>query len=233
MDFSGKVAVVTGGSRGIGLAITEALLQRGMKVAVWSRKAKDLGKANCISLVCDVSDKHSVRQAFENTLSHFGGRLDVLVNNAGIGYSGDIAEQPFTQWEEMFAVNVHGIFHCVQACLPAMGQGGHIVNIASLAAKSGLENMGGYCATKFAVRGLSETMFKELRPKGVKVTCVMPGSVATDIFKTMGAHQPPKNPLQPGDVADAVVSCLNMSGNNLISEIEVRPFQPSLAPRSL
>lgn len=227
MDFSGKVAVVTGGGRGIGLAITDSLLQRGMKVAIWSRKAQELGRSDCVSLVCDVSDKRSVQQAYQNTVRHFGSRLDVLINNAGIGYSGDIAEQPFSQWEEMFAVNVHGIFHCVQACLPAMGQGGHIVNIASLAGKTGLENLGGYCATKFAVRGLSETLFKELRPKGVKVTCVLPGSVETEIFKTMGAHQPPKNPLQPSDIADAVLSCLSMSGNNLISEIEVRPFQPS------
>jgi NAD(P)-dependent dehydrogenase (short-subunit alcohol dehydrogenase family) len=229
MELSGKVAIVTGGSRGIGLAITEALLARGMKVAVWSRQARSLGMSDCEAFACDVKDRRSVENAYAATKRHFGQSIDVLVNNAGIGFSGGIAEQPFSQWEEMFAVNVHGVFHCTQVCLPSMGQGGHILNIASLAGKAGLENMGGYCATKFAVRGMSEAWFKELRPKGIKVTCVLPGSVETDIFKTMGPHMPPKNPLQPRDIADAVVSCLAMGGNNLISEIEVRPFQPNLA----
>jgi NAD(P)-dependent dehydrogenase (short-subunit alcohol dehydrogenase family) len=229
MELSGKVAIVTGGSRGIGLAITEALLARGAKVAVWSRQAHGLGMADCEAFPCDVKDRLSVQRACEATRLRFGQRIDVLVNNAGIGFSGTLADQPFAQWEDMFAVNVHGVFHCSQICLPHMDQGGHILNIASLAGKSGLENMGGYCATKFAVRGMSEAWFKELRPKGVKVTCVLPGSVETDIFKTMGPHLPPKNPLQPRDIADAVVSCLTMGGNNLISEIEVRPFQPSLA----
>jgi NAD(P)-dependent dehydrogenase (short-subunit alcohol dehydrogenase family) len=226
MELAGKVAVVTGGSKGIGLAIVESLLARDAKVAAWSRKPQDMAVAEFAGIVCDVGDAASVASARDATLTALGGPIDILVNNAGIAYGGLLAEMNPDHWKQLFDVNVHGVFHCIQACLPYMKAGGHIVNIASLAGKTGIEKLSGYCATKFAVRGMSEALFKELRPRGIKVTCVLPGSVRTEIFSAAGMLPMPKNPLQPKDVADAVLHCLQASGNNLISEIEVRPFQP-------
>jgi len=151
-----------------------------------------------------------------------------LINNAGLGYSALIEEIPVEQWEEMFAVNVNGLFYCSKAAIPDMKKAGegHIINIASLAGTAGSETLAGYCGTKFAVRGISEAMFKELRDYGIKVTCINPGSVQTNFFKRMDGSHGSSNKLQAEDVMEAILYVLKSSANALPSELDIRPLMP-------
>lgn len=226
MELNGRRAVVTGASKGIGLAIADGLLERGCQVANWSRGKSGIYHSGQHDFSCDVSDPDSVGKAADETLEWLGGGVDILINNAGIGRTGNLAETDFSEWKRMFDVNVHGVFHCLHALLPAMGEGGHVVNIASLAGKDGIPGLSGYCGTKFALRGISQALFQELRPRGIKVTCLFPGSVRTSIFDDMPGFSVPTHPLEPKDVADAVLDCLLASANNLISELDIRPFRP-------
>jgi NAD(P)-dependent dehydrogenase (short-subunit alcohol dehydrogenase family) len=226
MDLKGKRAVVTGASKGIGLAIAEGLLDGGCQVANWSRGKAGIYNSQFHDFTCDVTDSASVEEAAKSSLEWMGGGVDILINNAGIGRYGTLAETSLSEWKQIFDVNVHGVFHCLHALLPAMGEGGHIVNIASLAGKNGIPGLSGYCGSKFALRGISQALFQELRPRGIKVTCLFPGSVRTSIFDDMPGMAPPTHPLEPQDVADAVLDCLSASANNLISELDIRPFRP-------
>jgi NAD(P)-dependent dehydrogenase (short-subunit alcohol dehydrogenase family) len=220
-----KSAIVTGASRGIGLAIVEALLAKGWRVAGWSRSAPELRHPAFTFFPVDMADWEAVQEAHQATVAAFGAAPTVLVNNAGIAFNGPLADMDVARWYAMYEVNVHGVFHGCKAAIPAMKRagGGHIVNIASLAGKTGTEGLAGYCGTKFAVRGLSEALFKELRYDGIKVTCINPGSVDTDLIKGLGLAG---NPLVPADVADAVMFCLESKGNCLPSEIDLRPLKP-------
>lgn len=226
-----KSAIVTGVSRGIGLAIVQELLDKGWKVAGWGRRAPSLRHPEFRFYPADVADWNAVRSAFEATLIDFGGPPAALVNNAGLAYNGSLAEMDPGHWREMFEVNVHGVFHCCKAVIPSMKQAreGHIVNIASLASKIGTEGLAGYCGTKFAVRGISEALLKEVRNDGIKVTCINPGSVDTEMIK--GLQGAAANPLRPEDVARAVAFCLETDANCLPSDLDLRPLMPK-GPRA-
>jgi NADP-dependent 3-hydroxy acid dehydrogenase YdfG len=228
MDLTGKVAIVTGVSSGIGRATAEALLARGAAVAGWGRKAPEgLTNERFLFLECDVRDEHAVAEAFTNTQRELGLEIHVLVNNAGLGIFGPIDGFKSEDWHAMFDTNVNGLFYCTRAVLPQMKKQheGHIINVASLAATAGTANLAGYCATKYAVRGFSDALFKEVRPDGVKVTCIMPGSVETNFNGATPGAEPNPHKMQPQDIADAIVHALEAPKATMVSEVQMRPAQ--------
>jgi NADP-dependent 3-hydroxy acid dehydrogenase YdfG len=226
MDLTGKVAIVTGVSSGIGRATAEALLARGAAVAGWGRKPpEDLDNERFLFFECDVRDEHAVAEAFTNTQRELGLEVHVLVNNAGLGVFGPIDGFKSEDWHAMFDTNVNGLFYCTRAALPQMKKqhAGHIINVASLAATAGTANLAGYCATKYAVRGFSDALFKELRPDCIRVTCVMPGSVETNFNGAQPGADPDPYKMQPEDIADAIIHALEAPNVTMISEIQLRP----------
>jgi NADP-dependent 3-hydroxy acid dehydrogenase YdfG len=226
MDLTGKVAIVTGVSSGIGRATAEALLARGAAVAGWGRKPpEDIDNERLLFFECDVRDEHAVAEAFTNTQRELGLEIHVLVNNAGLGVFGPIDGFKSEDWHAMFDTNVNGLFYCTRAALPQMKKqhAGHIINVASLAATAGTANLAGYCATKYAVRGFSDALFKEVRPDGIRVTCVMPGSVETNFNGAQPGAEPDPYKMQPEDIADAIIHALEAPDVTMISEIQLRP----------
>lgn len=228
MELKGKVAIVTGASKGIGLATVKMLLDAGAKVAGWSRSAPGIDNANYRHFNTDVSDHGSVGKAFEETTEHFGEDISILVNNAGYGLAGKMDEMPVEQWEDMFKVNVNGIFYCTRLVLPLMKRLGeaHIINIASIAGNTGIEGMSAYCGTKHAVAGISHSLYKEVRSDGIKVTCIYPGSVQTNFFDHIDSVQANENMMQPQDISSTIMHALSSSGNYHHVDIEVRPLKP-------
>ena len=226
MDLTGKVAIVTGVSSGIGRATAEALLARGAAVAGWGRHAPDgLAHERFRFVGCDVRDEDAVAEALARTQRELGPEIHVLVNNAGLGIFGPIDGFSSEDWHLMFDTNVNGLFYCTRAVLPQLKKqhAGHIINIASLAGTAGTANLAGYCATKYAVRGFSDALFKELRPDGIRVTCIMPGSVETNFGgKTPGATPDPHK-MQPQAIAAAIVHAIEAPQETMISEIQLRP----------
>ena len=229
MDLTGKTAIVTGASKGIGRATVEALLARGAAVAGWGRTAPNgLTHERFQFFECDVRDEHAVAEAFTNTLRELGPEIHVLVNNAGLGIAGPVDGFATEDWKLMFDTNVHGTFFCSRAGLPQMKrqQLGHIINIASIAGTTGIENMAGYCATKFAVRGLSQSLFKEVRNDGIKVTCLFPGSTQTNFFDDIPGTAANASMMSPADIASFIVYSLETPFNFHVVEAEMRPLQP-------
>lgn len=226
MDLNGKVAIVTGASKGIGLATVQALLARGATVAGWARSApEDFSHDRFQFFECDVQNEHSITEAFTNIQRGLGPEIHILVNNAGLGIMGDVDGFRTEDWKTMFDTNVLGTFLCTRAVLPQMKQQkqGHIVNVASLAGTAGTAGMSGYCATKFAVRGFSDALFKEVRPNGIRVTCIMPGSVETHFNSNEPGTEPNPHKMQPEAIADAIVHAIEAPDTTMISEIQLRP----------
>lgn len=227
MNLKNKTAIVTGVRKGIGKSITLSLLQKGARVAGWGRTQPDIQHRNFLFVKTDVRNPEQVRKTLKKTRNIFGDTIDILINNAGLGYFGKIDEFPEDKWHEMFDTNVHGIFYCCKNIVPLMkkNQKGHIINIASIAGKIGMEEGAGYCGTKFAVRGISEALFKELRKNGIKVTCIFPGSVNTSFFDNMPSVKANELMLSPNDIAKCVIDVLEAGENSHITEVEVRPFK--------
>ncbi|RAK69606.1 SDR family oxidoreductase [Hymenobacter edaphi] len=229
MDLNGKVAIVTGVSKGIGLATAELLLQRGAVVAGWGRsRPAELQHERFSFFECDVRDEVQVQEALTNTQRELGQDVHVLVNNAGLGISGAVDGFSSADWHQMFDTNVHGLFYCTKAVLPPMKrqQLGHIVNISSIAGLTGIEMMAGYCATKYAVRGFSHSIFKEVRKDGIKVTCLYPGSTQTNFFDDIPGTTANEHMMQPADIAGAIVYALETPFNFHVVDMEMRPLQP-------
>ena len=229
MDLTGKVAIVTGASKGIGRATVEALLARGAAVAGWGRSAPEgLVHDRFQFFACDVRDEVAVAEALTNTVRELGPEIHVLVNNAGLGISGPVDGFKSEDWKLMFDTNVHGTFFCSRAVLPQMKrqQLGHIINIASIAGTTGIENMAGYCATKFAVRGFSQSLFKEVRNDGIKVTCISPGSTQTNFFDDIPGATANDSMMSPVDIAGFIIYSLETPFNFHVVEVEMRPLQP-------
>jgi len=228
MNLKNEIAIVTGSSKGIGLAIVEQLLSLGVRVAGWSRSGNDLEHDNYLFVQTDVSDSNSVDKAYLHTVAKFGNQISILVNNAGLGHYGLMEDMPFDQWKQMFDINVHGIFFCSNAVIPKMKEmdKGHIVNISSIAGKNPVKGMVGYCGSKHAVTGISHSMYMELREFGIKVTCIYPGSVNTNFFDQIDMVDANDNMMRAEDVASSIVHCLQSHPNYLPVDLEIRPLRP-------
>jgi len=228
MDLQNKAAIVTGSSKGIGLETTKALLEAGCLVAGWSRSGTDIEHPNFHSIKVDVGDLKSVESGYQETVQKIGDDIRVLINNAGLGFMGDFDTMPIEEWKSMFNINVDGVFYCSRQVIPNMKKQdqGHIVNIASIAGITGIEKMAGYCGTKFAVRGISHSMFKELRNYGIKVTCIYPGSTQTNFFDEIDAVTANDNMMRPQDIAETIVQVMQTHSNYHVVDVEMRPLRP-------
>jgi len=235
-SLNGKVALVTGGSRGIGLAIARALAADGVQVAVTGRSAAHLssarpkieaaGPGGVETLQADVRRYDEVKRAVDATVARFGG-LDFLVNNAGIGIFGEVAAMTPEQWAELIETNLTGVFNACHAALPHMraGGGGFIVNISSLASRNPFKDGAAYCASKAAVNAFSEALMQEVRYDNIRVSYVLPGSVATG-FSSGDDAKGADWKIAPEDVGEVVVNLLRHDPRSHPSRVELRPSKP-------
>jgi 3-oxoacyl-[acyl-carrier protein] reductase len=225
--LDGRVAMVTGASRGIGAAVARSLAAAGARVAIGSRSGDDPGIDGALAMPADVRDPGSLEALVAATVDRFGG-LDILVVNAGVGAYGPFLDLPTEHIEEMIDVNVKGAIYAVRAALPALlkSDAADLVTIASEAGRRGLPYEAVYCASKFAQVGLTAALDHELREEGVRCTNVCPGGVATDF--AMGRGRTPDMPelggmMRPEDVAEAVLFVVTRPRTHRILEVAFRP----------
>ena len=225
--LDGRVAFVTGASRGIGAAVARGLAAEGVRLGLASRSGDDLGIAGAVAMPCDVRDPAALAALVGATVERFGG-LDILVVNAGVGAYGPFLELPVDQLEEMIDVNVKGALYAIRAALPHLmrSDAADIVTVASEAGRRGLPFEATYCASKFAQVGLTRALDHELREHGIRCTNVCPGGVATDF--AMGRGRTPEMPalagmMAPTDVAETVLFVLTRPRNHRILEVALRP----------
>ena len=234
MELAGKVAIVTGGTRGIGRAIASSLVKAGVQVAITARREQDLAQAasqlnqhgKAAGYVCDVRDYDHVRSMFARITDDFGG-VDILINNAGIGIFSSVEAMSVEDFRAVLETNVFGVFFCCHEAIPLMKRrgGGYIINISSLAGANPHPNMAAYNASKFGLNGFSEALMQEVRHDGIKVSYIMPGSVNTEF----GGDEPSDTKswqLQPDDVAKVVMDLLEYPDRALPSRVEIRPSRP-------
>jgi 3-oxoacyl-[acyl-carrier protein] reductase len=227
-QLDGKVAFVTGASRGIGAAVARALSSKGVRLGLGSRSGADLGLPDAIGLTCDVRHLDQVEDAVAKTVERFG-RLDICVANAGVGSYHTLADTPVEHIEEMIDVNLKGTIYAIRASVPhliASGEG-DVITLASEAGRRGLPGEAVYCASKFGQVGLTRALDHELREHGVRCTNVCPGGVATDfaLEEGYGRRQEVLAGMMSGeDVAEVVVFCLTRPRNHRILETALRPM---------
>ncbi len=223
-----KTAIITGVSKGIGKALCGLLLSKNYKVAGIGQHKPDFDHQHLTFVKADVRNYIEVADAILQIKTIYNNQIDVLINNAGLGYFGNLEDMPIEQWHEMFDTNVDGIFYTCKEIIPVMKQqqSGHIINIASTAALEGMPQVAAYCASKWAVKGLTESLWRELRDYKIKVTCVYPGSTKTDFFRNSPGIKPHDYMLMPEDVAAMIVHAIETPANFHQVNLEVRPLQP-------
>ncbi|MGD1070712.1 MAG: SDR family oxidoreductase [Bryobacteraceae bacterium] len=237
-SLSNKSAIVTGGTRGIGRAIAEKLLDEGARVAICgaSRKSVDDALARLSSrgetfgMVADIS-KLDQAQAFVAAVDRQFHGVDILINNAGVGVFRAVADLAPADWERMIALNLSGVYYCCHAVLPIFKQrkGGDIINVGSLAGRNPFAGGAGYNASKFGLNGFSEAMMLDHRNDGVRVSQVMPGSVATEFGGSAHDRKAEAGAdwkIAPQDIAEVVVTLLRMPRRTTVSRVEIRPSRP-------
>ena len=229
--LDGKIALVTGGSRGIGRAIVETLYGAGATVFLTARDphaarevAQSLGP-RAHGVACDVRSYELVQRLFREVEQRVGG-LDILVNNAGVGIFKPVVDTDPEEWRTVIETNLNGPFYCCREAIPLMKRrgGGYIFNISSLAGKNPFANGAAYNASKFGLNGFSEALMMEVRYEGIRVSYLMPGSVNTQFGRGSGQDQ--EWALQPEDVAEVVLDLLRSPARALYSRVEMRPSQP-------
>lgn len=232
-SLKGKVAFITGGTKGIGYGVAKSLLNMGMKVAITSRSkdaatkaAKDLSdEDNVLGLEADVRDYESQKKAIDRTLEKWG-KLDVMVANAGLGHFGSIEDLSVEEWKETIDTNLSGVFYSMKLAVDALKKTkGYIISISSLAGTNFFAGGAAYNASKFGVTGLTQAVMLDLRNSGINVSTIMPGSVATHF----NGNEPDEDDawkIQIEDIGELVVDLLKMNPRTLPSKIEVRPSQP-------
>ena len=234
-NLSNKVAYITGGSKGIGYGIAKVLLEKGMRVAISGRNMAAVSKAaaglssdpaRILAIESDVRYMESEQNAVQATLDHFG-QLDVLVANAGLGHFAPIDELSEEDWRSTIDTNLSGVFNSVKSSINALKQTqGYIITIASLAGTNFFENGSAYNASKFGLVGFTQAIMLDLRKYGIKVTTIMPGSVATE-FNDHTPSDADAWKIQPEDIGILVLDVLQMNPRTLPSKIEVRPSMPA------
>ena len=231
-----KIAIVTGAARGIGKATAIELLEAGFFTALCSRSQEsaasletDLSSfaGNFMISSVDISIEEEI-EGFISSVAEKKGRIDVLINNAGVVYTGPVEKTDTEQWDEMMAVNARGAFLMVKHSLPFMPGGGHIVNIGSNASKKGFPGWAAYCASKFAVLGFTNSLREELRDRGIKVSAVLPGPTKTDIWDSLGGKWDRTKMMSPEVTAKTVLSVINQPPGANIDEIDIVPSTGSL-----
>lgn len=234
-DLNGKTALVTGGSKGIGYSVAAAMVKEGMNVVITSRhenevtvaaeKLAQAGPGKALGVRCDARKLEEQQAAVDRAVSEFGG-LDVLIANAGVGNFAPVDEMTPQQWQDVIDINLTGVFYSVKAAVEALKKSeGFIITIASLAGTNFFAGGAAYNASKFGLVGFSQAIMLDLRKYGVKVSTIMPGSVATHF----GDHTPSEEDawkVQPEDIADMVMYLLHTPARTLPSKIEVRPSRP-------
>jgi 3-oxoacyl-[acyl-carrier protein] reductase len=235
VTLKGKTAVITGGTKGIGYAIAEALLRDGARVFICGRNKTDVrATLEALSLLgdvrgetCDVRSEDQVRQMLDAAVREFGA-IDILVNNAGVGVMGKTVEElTGDEFRQMLETNLFGVFYACHYVLPILkgNGGGYIFNISSLAGQNAHPRMAAYNASKFGLNGFSEALMQEVRQDNIKVSYICPGSVNT----YFGGDKPSDDKawqLQPEDIADVVMDLLAMNPRALPSKVELRPSKP-------
>jgi 3-oxoacyl-[acyl-carrier protein] reductase len=231
--LKGKVALVTGGSRGIGLAIAHKLAQMGAGVAICARDAQKLGEAasqlkkegaRIVAVVADVTRAGDIATLVEETERELG-PIEILVNNAGAGYFGPAHQAPESTWDSVLDTNLKSVFLLAKAVAPGMVQrrSGHMINIASLAGKNAFAGGAIYCASKWGLLGFTYSLAEDLRAYGIRVAAVCPGTVHTEFSPHEGKD--PRKMLQPADIAHAVAMLVTQAPQSFISEVLLRPTQ--------
>lgn len=234
-NYKSKVALITGGSKGIGYGVAEALLKLGMKVAITSRslesaekaatKLKSIGSGEVLALEADVKDYKSQEKAVKKIIDTWG-QLDVLIANAGVGHFATIDELKIEDWKDTIDTNLTGVFYSIKSSLDSLKKSeGYIITISSLAGTNFFAGGTAYNASKFGLTGFTQAAMLDLRKYGIKVSTIMPGSVATHF----NDHVPNKEDswkIQKEDIGELVVDLLKMNPRTLPSKIEVRPSMP-------
>ncbi|MEX0720205.1 MAG: SDR family oxidoreductase [Balneolaceae bacterium] len=234
MNLNSKVAIVTGASSGIGAEFCNMLIENGVTVYGLARSEdklqnmqKKLGtKFHPVPM--DITKAEDLEEWVNSAFSkdHLP---DILINNAGVAYFADVDQLKMHEWQNMINVNLSGAFYLTRLIVPLMKENEntcHIINIASIAALLGNPTMSGYNASKYGVRGFSEALFKELRYDAIKVTCVFPGSIATNLFEDFDDVENHPNMMAPSDISSTVKFLLETDDNYLINEITMRPLNP-------
>lgn len=239
-SLAGKIALVTGGTRGIGRAVARMLLQEDAQVILTGRDSESASRAalelsretggKVEGKAADVRSYEQVGELFQFIDQRFGA-LDVLVNNAGVGVFRPVSELSIEEWKQVVETNLTGAFHCSREALLRFGtrNGGSIVNIGSLASKNAFAGGAAYNASKFGMAGFSEAMMQDVRNVNVRVSFVMPGSVATDFGSAPESGKADSGKawkIWPEDVAEIVKLILQMPARTLVSTVEVRPSSP-------
>jgi NAD(P)-dependent dehydrogenase (short-subunit alcohol dehydrogenase family) len=227
-----KVALITGGNRGIGLAIARALLAEGCDVMISARQestlkraAKEIARrpARAIPVVCDVRDQEAVEAMLAALKDRFGG-LDILVNNAGIAHANlAVGQLPVESWKEVIATNLTGMFLVTRAALPLIKRGGAIVNNLSISAERVFAGSSAYAASKHGALGFTNTLREELRERGIRVIALLPGATDTAIWNTFWPDAPRKKMMSAASVAAAVVDALTLPPESTLEELRILP----------
>jgi len=238
-EIKGKVAVVTGGTRGIGFAIADALLQQGGHVLLCGTNQPGVDQAvqrlqsgygnRASGTVCDVRQIEQVQTLMLDAKRMFG-RLDILVNNAGIGRFSSVERMPVEDWRATIDTNLSGMFYCCREAIPLMKKagGGYIINIGSLAGRNYFPGGAAYSASKAGLIGFSEALMQEVRYDHIRVSYIMPGSVETDFANSPGRKRTPANwKLSAEDIAAVVIELLKSDSRSLSSRVEIRPSEPT------
>jgi NAD(P)-dependent dehydrogenase (short-subunit alcohol dehydrogenase family) len=232
--LTGKHAVVTGGTRGIGRAIASYLLRAGAAVAICGRTRESVDRAttelkqspggDVLGHPADVSNSDQVARFFDTVDSRFGG-LDILVNNAGAGIFRGIQDLTLQDWRNTIDLNLSGAFYCCHYALPLLRRRGegYIIQISSLAGINAFAGGAAYNASKFGLNGFSEAIMQDLRYQNIRVSYIMPGSVDTDFSSR---NEPSDWKIAPEDIAEVVLGLLRMPNRSLVSRVEIRPSKP-------
>lgn len=233
MDLKNKVAYITGGSKGIGFGVAEKLIEAGMRVAISGRTLKTVEQASTylgntdvvFALESDVTKLADEKKAIEKII-HKWGQLDVVLANAGVGHFAPIDQMSDTDWHQMIDTNLNGVYHTLKASVEALKKSkGYYMTLASLAGTNFFASGAGYNATKFGVVGFTQAAMLDLRKYDIKVSTIMPGSVATH-FNDNEPSEKDAWKIQPEDIGDLVLDLLKMHPRTLPSKIEVRPSRP-------